>query len=96
MQKNTGDKISESTALGDLPKFRNFGRLERKFGRFGKKQVKNNISEYKDSCKGDDYDDDGAAAVNDDRHVAKRGSSAGCLVFSVGRLIEAHYQGISY
>ena len=41
----------------------------------------------------DDDDDD---AVNDDPHVEEEGYSAGCLVFSVGPLIEPHYQRISY
>ena len=41
-------------------------------------------------------DDDDNDAVNDDPHVEEEGSSAGCLVFTVGPLIEPHYQGISY
>ena len=41
-------------------------------------------------------DDDDDNAVNDDSHVEEEGSSAGCLVFTVGPLIEAHYQRISY
>ena len=32
-------------------------------------------------------DDDEDNAVNDDPHVEEEGSSAGCLVFSVGPLI---------
>ena len=44
----------------------------------------------------DDDDDDDDDAVNDDPHVEEEGYSAGCLVFSVGPLIEPHYQRISY
>ena len=43
-----------------------------------------------------DDDDDDDDAVNDDPHVEEEGYSAGCLVFSVGPLIEPHYQRISY
>ena len=46
-----------------------------------------------DDDAGNDEDDD---AVNDDPHVEEEGYSAGCLVFSVGPLIEPHYQRISY